>query len=53
MGILSDKTKQPDDEIFKAVLGNTFKLWEEIKTSIVKEHGAVTEEWKFYGVKSG
>lgn len=53
MGILLDKSKQPDDEVLNAVLGNTFKLWNEIKTGIVKEFGTVTEEWKFYGAKSG
>jgi hypothetical protein len=53
MGTLLDKSKQPDDEVLKAVLGNTFKLWNEIKSGIVREFGTVTEEWKFYGAKSG
>lgn len=53
MGILLDKSKQPDDEVLKAALGKTYKLWQEIKTSITNEIGAVTEEWKFYGAKSG
>jgi hypothetical protein len=53
MGVLLDKTKQPDDAVLKSLFGASFKLWEEIKTSISKEFSPVTEEWKYYGAKSG
>ncbi len=53
MGILLEKNKQPDDITLKAVLGPSYTLWEELKNIITTEYGNVTEEWKFYGAKSG
>jgi hypothetical protein len=53
MSLFLDKSKQPDDEALKKVLGTSYKFWEEIKTGIHDEYGDVTEEWKFYGAKSG
>jgi len=53
MGILLNKTNLPDDTLLREVLGPAYKFWEEIKGTIVKEYGPVTEEWKYYGVKSG
>lgn len=53
MSVFLDKAKQPDEKALKEALGTTYKFWDEIKNSIVKEFGAVTEEWKFYGAKSG
>ena len=53
MGVMLDKTKQPSENELESVLGASYKLWEEIRNNIKKEYGAVTEEWKFYGAKSG
>jgi hypothetical protein len=53
MGIFTDKNRVPDENLLKNILGNTFKLWEELKKGIIAEHGPVAEEWKFYGAKSG
>lgn len=51
--IFNDKSDKPDSKKLSAVLGSSFPLWEEIKSSVEKEHGAVDEEWKFYGAKIG
>jgi hypothetical protein len=51
--VLVDKSSLPDDKILSRVLGASFKVWTEIKTSIAEEHGATKEEWKYYGGKSG
>lgn len=51
--IFDDKNKKPDDKMLKDALGKTYKLWEEIKKHIKKEYGEVTEDWRFYNVRSG
>lgn len=51
--IFDDKNKKPDDKMLKDVLGKTYKLWKEIKRHIKKEYGEVTEDWRFYNVRSG
>lgn len=53
MGTLTDKTKRPDDDILKAALGKTFQIWRGIRKEIEKEIFPLTEEWKYYGGKSG
>jgi hypothetical protein len=53
MGILLDKSISPGDQLLKDTLGTSFKLWEEIKKGIIGLYSPVTEEWKYYGAKSG
>jgi len=35
------------------VLGKSNRLWKEIKKHLKAEYGELTEDWKFYGQKSG
>jgi hypothetical protein len=51
--ILTDKSSKPDDKALAAVLGASFKNWAAIKASVQKTHGTASEEWKYYGAKSG
>jgi hypothetical protein len=51
--IFDNKNKKPTDKMLKDALGKTYKLWEEIKKHIKKEYGKVTEDLKFYNVRSG
>lgn len=47
------KSEIPDDQKLKKSLGGNHKLWEEIKKSLLSKYGILTEEWKYYGEKSG
>jgi len=47
------KSEIPDDQKLKKSLGGNHKLWEEIKKSLLSKYGILTEEWKYYGQKSG
>ncbi len=51
--IFLDKAVKPNDAMLARALGRSFSYWEDIKISLQKEHGALTEEWKFYGASSG
>jgi hypothetical protein len=51
--IFDDKNKKPTDKMLKVALAKTYNLWEEIKKHILSEYGKVTEDWKFYNVRSG
>ena len=48
-----DKTVQPNDKSLAKVLGKSYQHWKAIKNHLEKEYGETTEEWKFYGAKSG
>lgn len=39
--------------VFQGVLGESAKLWQEIKRTLEEQYGPSTEEWKFYNQKSG
>ncbi len=51
--VFTDKEVKPNDQLLAEALGNTYKYWVEIKTSLKKEYGDLTEEWKCYGSKYG
>ncbi len=51
--VFTDKSIRPDNRQLEETIGDKTKLWEAIKGHIEKKCGDVTEEWKFYGVKSG
>lgn len=48
-----DKATIPDDKMLAKALGKSNRLWQEIKKNLKAEYGELTEEWKFYGRKSG
>ena len=49
----NDKLVKPDNKKLSETLGKTYEYWAEIITSLEEEHGELTEEWKYYGQKSG
>ena len=51
--LFTDKSVKPNDQLLSEVLGKTFKYWNELRTSLEKEFGPLTEEWKYYGAKYG
>ena len=51
--MFADKNVKPDDKSLSEVLGKSYKFWEEIKSSLEKNFGPMTVEWKHYGQKSG
>jgi len=48
-GIFTDSSIKPDKQMMIDALGNTFKYWKDIKKSLEKDFGDITEEWKFFG----
>lgn len=48
-----DKLTKPDDQALVRALGKTYPLWAEIEEHVATVHGESTEEWKYYGPKSG
>jgi hypothetical protein len=53
VSIFSDKATKPTGQMLAKALGKSNRLWQEIKKHLKAEHGELTEEWKFYGQKSG
>lgn len=51
--IFTDKSVRPDNKKLAETLGHKARFWEAIKRHIEEKYGDVTEEWKFYGAKSG
>jgi signal transduction histidine kinase len=51
--IFTDKSIEPDDDRLISVLGESAKLWQEIKRCLEEKYGSLTPEWKFYGKTSG
>ena len=51
--IFLDKAVPPNNTMVSAVLGRSYKYWEEIKHTLANQYGPLTEEWKFYGASSG
>ena len=49
----SDKTVIPDEARFADALGNSYELYDKIRTFIGNNYGNITPVWKFYGPKSG
>jgi len=53
VSVFADKTSEPTNQKLARVLGKANRLWKEIKEHLRAEYGELTEEWKFYGQKSG
>lgn len=51
--VFIDKTVKPANQMLAEVLGTSFKLWEKIKSSLIKDYGKLDEDWKYYGQKIG
>lgn len=51
--VLDDKAVKPDDQMLARALGKSNRFWQEIKGHLKAEYGELTQEWKFYGQKSG
>jgi len=51
--ILKDKTQKPEFKNLAEVLGEKFIYLNELKNSLNQKYGSLSEEWKFYGQKSG
>ena len=53
LSILDDKSKRPDDEQLKEVLGRTKRLWDELIAHATEEYEPVVQEWNYSGAKYG
>ncbi|MHC4489085.1 MAG: DUF3788 domain-containing protein [Planctomycetota bacterium] len=53
VSVFGDKAAKPTDQMLAKALGQSNRLWEEIKKHLKAEYGQLIEEWKFYGQKSG
>jgi hypothetical protein len=51
--IFDDKSMKPDDNRLYEILGTAGRCWRELKKHLEGKYGPITEEWKFYGAKSG
>jgi len=51
--VFDGKAAKPDDQMLAKTLGESYPLWREIKEQLTAEYGELTEEWRFYGQKSG
>ncbi|MHC4694790.1 MAG: DUF3788 family protein [Planctomycetota bacterium] len=53
VSFFGDKGTKPTNQKLAKALGKSNHLWKEIKKNLKSEYGELTEEWKFYGQKSG
>ena len=53
VSVFGDKATKPTGQMLAKALGKSNRLWQEIKKQLTAEYGELTEEWKFYGQKSG
>jgi hypothetical protein len=49
----TDKNTKPDDKSLAKVLGESNKLWNDLKRHLRESYGELIEEWKFYSPKYG
>ncbi|MHC4328327.1 MAG: DUF3788 domain-containing protein [Planctomycetota bacterium] len=53
VSVFDDKAAKPTNRMLARALGKSNGLWKEIKKNLKAEYGELTEDWKFYGQKSG
>jgi flavoprotein len=53
LSAFDDKSKPPRDNDLKAVLGNTFGLWNDLKRLIGSKFAPMSAEWGFTSKKTG
>ncbi len=51
--VFDDKAAKPTAQKLSRALGESNGLWNQIKKHLRTEYGELTEDWKFYGQKSG
>ncbi|UCF15173.1 MAG: DUF3788 domain-containing protein [Phycisphaerales bacterium] len=51
--VFDDKATRPTAQRLARVLGGSNTLWKEIRKHLKAEYGELTEDWRFYGQKSG
>ena len=51
--IFIDKSVKPNNKMLVTALGPSYNYWESLKNVLEREYGALTEEWNYYGSKSG
>jgi hypothetical protein len=51
--VFIDKLAKPDNQALITALGKTYPLWAEIENHVATAYGGSTQEWKYYGPKSG
>jgi hypothetical protein len=51
--VFTDKSAEPDAARLAEALGATAPIWSELRDYLETEYGPLTDEWKFYGEKSG
>ncbi len=51
--LFMDELVMPNEDSIKDALGNNYKYWKEIKTTLNAKYEGLKEEWKYYGKKTG
>lgn len=51
--LFTDKSIKPNSQRLSKALGPSYRSWIEIRESLEREYGKLTEEWKYYGGSSG
>jgi hypothetical protein len=53
VSVFDDKAAEPTDQMLTKALGKSNRLWREVKKHLKAQYGELTDEWKFYGQKTG
>ncbi|ELR68666.1 hypothetical protein C900_05955 [Fulvivirga imtechensis AK7] len=53
ISVFTDKTIIPDEETLSSGIGDTYPLWNDIKSYVYEHYPKATEEWKYPGAKYG
>jgi len=49
----TDKNIKPDERLLAKILGETYKLWDDLRNHLTESYGNLIEDWKFYSPKYG
>lgn len=53
LSVFIDKSKLPGDQDLAETLGETKKLWDQLKAYVTEIYPGIIEDWKHYGKNSG
>lgn len=53
ISIFTDKNITPTEEMLADSIGNSYKLWTDIKGYVLEKYPRAAEEWKYPGAKYG
>ena len=53
LSVFDNKSKKPDDSELSGVLGDEYKLWQDIKKFVIHRYPEATEEWNYSGKNYG